>query len=189
MYMYYSRYTNNLQESAVIKANTFHRQQSTVNTEFSLNSENDIANLLIKIKPHKAIGPDGIHPHVLYEVMAFAKPLYVLFQQSIINSVLPVPSDWTDANICALHKKGARTDPNNYRPVSLTSHVIKIFERLILHHILGYCRKHNIISCNQHGFQAGKSCLTNLLHCMNDWTTSYDKQLDKHCCSYMLMIK
>ena len=29
MYMYYSRYTNNLQESAVIKANTFHRQQST----------------------------------------------------------------------------------------------------------------------------------------------------------------
>ena len=25
-------------------------------------------------------------------------------------------------------------------------------------------------------FQAGKSCLTNLLHCMNDWTTSYDKQ-------------
>ena len=53
---------------------------------------------------------------------------------------------------------------------------MKTFERLILHHILGYCRKHNIISCNQHGFQAGKSCLTNLLHCMNDWTTSYDKQ-------------
>ena len=106
--------------------------------------------------------------------MAFAKPLYVLFQQSITNSVLP--SDWTDANICALHKKGARTDPNNYRPVSLTSHVIKTFERLILHHILGYCRKHNILSCNQHGFQAGKSRLTNLLHCMTDWTTSYDKQ-------------
>ena len=37
MYMYYSRYTNNLQESAVIKANTFHRQQSTVNTN-GLNS-------------------------------------------------------------------------------------------------------------------------------------------------------
>ena len=32
MYMYYSRYTNNLQESAVIKANTLHRQQSTVNS-------------------------------------------------------------------------------------------------------------------------------------------------------------
>ena len=30
-YMYHSRYTNNLQESAVIKAYTFHRQQSTVN--------------------------------------------------------------------------------------------------------------------------------------------------------------
>ena len=32
MYMYYSRYTNNLQESAVIKANTFHRQQSRSST-------------------------------------------------------------------------------------------------------------------------------------------------------------
>ena len=31
-YMYHSRYTNNLQESAVIKAYTFHRQQSTVNS-------------------------------------------------------------------------------------------------------------------------------------------------------------
>ena len=107
-------------------------------------SENDIANLLIKIKPHKAkLDPmASIHMYLLYdiEVMAFAKPLYVLFQQPITNSVLP--SDWTDANICALHKKGARSNLNNYRPVSLTSHVITTLERIILHHILGYCNKH-----------------------------------------------
>ena len=68
-------------------------------------SENDIpvANLLIKINSHKAIGPDGIHPHVLYEVMAFAKPrFYVLFQQSITNSVLP--SDWTDVDCKCQYK-------------------------------------------------------------------------------------
>ena len=82
---------------------------------------------------------DGIRPHVLHEVMAFAKPLYVLFQQSLTNSVLP--SDWTDANICSIHKNGARTDTNNYRHFSLTLLLIKIFERLIFHHALGYCKK------------------------------------------------
>ncbi len=136
--------------------------------------ENDIANLLMNINPYKAIGPDGIHPHVLHEIIGFAKPLLILYQQSFNTATLP--KDWTDANICALHKKGARTDPNNYRPVSLTSHVIKTFERLILYHIRDYCSDYNILSCNQHGFQAGKSCLTNLLHCLNDWTVSIDKQ-------------
>ncbi len=124
------------------------------------------------MQPYKAIGPDGIHPHVLNEVPAFAKPLYILFKQSMDTGSLP--SDWTDANICAIHKKKSRTDPNNYRPVSLTSHVIKTFERIILYDILDYCNRYDLISCHQHGFRAGKSCLTNLLECFDDWTRSYD---------------
>ena len=35
-------------------------------------TESDIENLLIKVKPFKAIGPDEIHPHVLHEVPTFA---------------------------------------------------------------------------------------------------------------------
>ena len=137
-------------------------------------TENDIANLLIGIKPHKAIGPDGIHPHILHEVPGFAKPLFILFKQSFNSGCLP--SDWTDANICALHKKKARTEANNYRPVSLTSHVIKTFEKLILYDILTYCDEFNLLSCHQHGFRTGKSCLTNLLECFDDWTSSFDQR-------------
>ncbi len=135
--------------------------------------ENDIANLLINMKPFKAIGPDGIHPYVLHEIIAFAKPLLILYKQSLSTGL--IPQDWLDANICAIHKKGSKTDPNNYRPVSLTSHVAKLFERLLLYDLLEYCEQFGILHCNQHGFQAGKSCLTNLLDCFNDWTSTYDK--------------
>ena len=132
-------------------------------------TELDIENLLIKVKPFKAISPDEVHPHVLHE----AKPLYILFKQSLETGKLP--SDWTDANICAIHKKGPRSSPNNYRPVLLTSHVVKVLERLILHDLLDHCTNNNIISCNQHGFQVGKSCLSNLLECFDDWTQTFDK--------------
>ena len=65
-------------------------------------TELDKENLLIKVKPFKAIGPDEIHPHVLHEVPTFAKPLYILFKHSLETGKLS--SDWTDANICAIHK-------------------------------------------------------------------------------------
>ena len=32
-----------------------------------------------------------------------------------------MPDEWRDANITAIHKKGSRADPGNYRGVSLTS--------------------------------------------------------------------
>ena len=84
-----------------------------------------------------------------------------------------IPEDWRMANICALFKKGSKKLPNNYRPVSLTSQVVKIFERAILEQLLQFSRDYNIFTCHQHGFQAGCSCLTNLLECLNDWTQDF----------------
>ena len=60
-------------------------------------------------------------------------------------------------------KGGSKLEACNYRPVSLTSHVIKIFERVIQKKLLDYLEKNNIISCNQHGFRQGCSCLSELL--------------------------
>ena len=43
-----------------------------------------------------------------------------------------VPEQWREANVTAIFKKkGSRSEPGNYRPVSLTSQIGKIFERLI----------------------------------------------------------
>ena len=97
-----------------------------------------------------------------------AFPLCLLFRSSLDQGSLP--NDWLVANICAMHKKGSKKSPNNYRPVSLTSQVVKLFEKVILERLIHFYNKNNI----QHGFQSGCSCLTNLLECLNDWTSTFD---------------
>ena len=51
----------------------------------------------------------------------------------------------------------------NYRPVALTSHMIKIFEKVIRAHIVQHMDNNNLFNPNQHGFRSGRSCLSQLL--------------------------
>ena len=74
-----------------------------------------------------------------------------------------VPSEWKEANITPLFKKGSRNKPENYRPVSLTSVVCKLLETLIRDHMVEFLVKHKLINTSQHGFIKARSCLTNLL--------------------------
>ena len=39
-----------------------------------------------------------------------------------------LPNDWKIANVVPIHKKGDKSDVNNYRPISLTSLVVKVME-------------------------------------------------------------
>ena len=61
-------------------------------------TEQNIIDILTKLRRHKAVGPDLISPHILREVLAFVKPLKILFDLSMSSGILP--HDWTDANIC-----------------------------------------------------------------------------------------
>ena len=65
--------------------------------------------------------------------------------------------------ITPVFKKGDRTVAANYRPVSITSHLIKIFERVLRKHIVGHMETNGFLSPNQHGFRKKRSCLTQLL--------------------------
>ena len=120
---------------------------------------------------NKACGPDGCHVNVLKNVLDFDVPFSILFQHSLTSG--QVPQDWKDANITPLFKKGSRLSPNNYRPVSLTSQVVKILERIIYDQLMDYIQDNKLISCHQHGFQKMCSCVTQLLECLFDWTKAY----------------
>ena len=124
---------------------------------------------LTKLNVNKSCGPDGIHPHVLQRTAsAMCKPLQIIFQMSLDKGECPI--DWKTANVTPIHKKGDRTDPSNYRPVSLTSQVCKVLESIVRTSVIEHLDKNNLMNEAQHGFREGRSCLTNLLETLEAWT-------------------
>ena len=53
--------------------------------------------------------------------------------------------------------------PKNYRPVALTSHLIKIFERVLRKFMVAYMEENNLLNPGQLMFRQGRSCLSQLL--------------------------
>jgi hypothetical protein len=129
---------------------------------------------LEKLNIDKSAGPDGMHPMLLKScARAVAEPLSLIFQCSFDSGV--VPDDWKTANIAPIYKrKGSRADPNNYRPVSLTSVPCKIMESLIKDKLSEFINVKKILTRHQHGFMQQRSCLTNLLEAMEKWTEAVD---------------
>ena len=100
-------------------------------------------------------------------------PLAIIYQKSLDEGVCP--EEWKCANVTPIHKKGDRTDPNNYRPVSLTSQVCKVMESIIRDRIVEHLERLNLLNNAQHGFRNGRSCLTNLLTTLEQWTEIIDE--------------
>ena len=74
-----------------------------------------------------------------------------------------------------IFKKGSKVKANNYRPISLTSPLVKILESIIRTKIMEYLTDNNIVTHYQHGFVTKKSCFTNLLETFEDWTAAVDQ--------------
>ena len=125
-------------------------------------SVSEVAQELKAIDISKCQGPDNIHPKLLKSLSStieFVSALTEMFNVCI--STGKIPSSWKDANVVGLFKKGNKKDALNYRPVSLTSLVCKVYEKFIHRHILQHVEPK--ISSRQHGFIHGKSCFSNLL--------------------------
>ena len=100
-------------------------------------------------------------------------PLAILFNKPLKEDV---HKTWLKAFITAIYKKGLKTTLGNYRPVSLTSVISKIMESIIRDAIVSHMMKHDVISDAQHGFVPGRNCLSQLLICMEDWTSMLEKR-------------
>ena len=157
--------------------NTLPEMQSDCNdtlTHFHC-TPTDIIKIVKKLRSNTAPGPDGITALFLKNIIAhIADPLSKVYNRSLQEGNLP--HDWKKALIIPLYKKGDAQLTTQYRPVSLTSVICKILERIIRSQLLNYLLQNDIIPKEQHGFLPKKSTVTNLLHCLNNWTDNFDKR-------------
>ena len=109
-----------------------------------------------------ASGPDCAPASFLHEYgKQLAVPLKYLWEASINNATMPYKN--TLSLITPLHKGDARDLAKNYRPISLTNHVDKVFERIIKTAITNHLNQHQLIPKSQHGFRERHSTITQLL--------------------------
>ena len=107
---------------------------------------------------------------------SIASPLCEIFNGGI--EMGEVPLDWKKANVTPIYKnKGTKSQPCNYRPVSLISHISKTMESIIRDEIIRHLQKNELIKPSQHGFWKGRSCLTNLLVYLDKVTMYIDQGL------------
>ncbi|CAH8587944.1 unnamed protein product [Schistosoma guineensis] len=135
--------------------------------------QNDVLKALSTLNMKTSTGPDELHPKILRHIAQYiVAPLTVMFSMSLDQGVLPM--DWKDPIITPIHKTGPRQVPSNYRPVSLTSVVIKILERIIKRTITASMETNNFLNMAQHGFRKGLSCTANLLIAREFWINALD---------------
>ena len=139
-------------------------------------TEDAIFHKLLALNGNKAPGPDALHPYVLKSCAAsLTTPIFLLAKQSLTSGSLP--DLWKRAHITPIHKQGCKFQSSNYRPISLTSQVVKLIESIIREQLWSFLTNHEALNPCQHGFVKHKSCFTNLLECLNTWTGALDSGL------------
>ena len=129
------------------------------NVEFD---QTDIEAAMRELNSGSAAGPDQFPAILLTRCAAELRlPLFLLWQSSMKAGL--VPHELKRANIVPIFKGGAPEVPKNYRPVALTSNIIKVFEKVVSKRLIAYLNDNALFNSGQHGFRAGRSCLSQLL--------------------------
>ena len=104
------------------------------------------------MKPMKAPGHDSVGTKIIHLCPdIFAENLSKIFNNAILQGVYP--DAMKIAKVIALFKGGIKSDPNNYRPISLLSHFDLIFEKNLCKRLVAFLEQKQILYCPQYGFR------------------------------------
>ena len=135
---------------------------------------------LSKLPNKSSRTPEGI-PQIFLKkcAVSLALPLAIIFKETLRTGELP--EYWKTAFVCPVFKKGARDCAGNYRPISLTSAICRVFEKIIVFHINKHLFRNGLISDKQYGFVSRRSCGSQLLVTLNDWYTNLESKTPTDC--------
>ena len=101
---------------------------------FTINKE-DIQKVFTKVNVKKSVGPDGVCSKLLKVCdPQFCQVFSTLFTWSLKDGI--VPGVWKTSMICPIPKNNSPTELSDYRPIAITSVVMKCFDKIFLHQLL-----------------------------------------------------
>ena len=122
----------------------------------------DFISAIDELTINASAGPDGFPAILLKQLKTIlAEPLYLIWRHSLDDGVCPTKAK--ESVTLPIHKGDSTADAANYRPISLTSHLVKIFEKVLRKKMVQFLEGKDLFNSSQHGFRAGRSCLSQLL--------------------------
>lgn len=143
----------------------YYQSKGVVQNTFRLSpvGEESVLKLLQKLSPSKATGLDNIPAKFVREgASQLTTPITHIVNLSMHTNKIPV--DLKNARVVPLHKKNSKTDPGNYRPVSILTITSKILERVVFDQVEGYLKHNKILYDLQSGFRPSYSTDSTLIH-------------------------
>ena len=123
--------------------------------------------LLDRVYVSKSSGPDKLPGRLLQSLAKEITPVvHFIFTQSL--RIDELPTEWTQANVAPILKKGSKLQAVNYLPVSLTCITCK--------HMLVHLEDHKILTDLQHGFRSERSCETQLVTTFQNLAQMHNKK-------------
>ena len=147
-----------------------------VNTSFKFStiSFDFVCNELRNIKKNKSTGLPNMPARMLKDgCHILAKPLTDMMNRSLAEG--SIPTEWKHATVTPIFKSGSKTDPSNYRPISVLAVFSKILERAVHRMVYAYLQENKFLSMQQSGFRPLHSTTT----CLTDITNSLLSNMDK----------
>ncbi|KAL9984302.1 hypothetical protein ACROYT_G006578 [Oculina patagonica] len=133
----------------------------------------EVENELKILKSNKATGWDGISPKILKLTAKGLAPSLTSLYNSIIRKG-NWPNTWKMGEWTPVFKKGDKTDPGNYRPITVLNSVDKVFESLLSKQIMETMNPH--LYQKMSAYRKTHSCETTLIRLTEDWKMAADNK-------------
>ena len=136
-------------------------------------TELEVFQMLITLNVNKSAGVDTIGPHILkLSANIISKPIAHMINLSIATGKFP--EKLKVAKVTPIYKKGDKSDPGNYRPISILPTISKLFERHVTSQIYNYLLDYDLLANEQSGFRKMHSCQTALTKLTEKWISDID---------------
>ena len=149
---------------------------------FRLLDSDAVQKKLSSLNVWKSTGLDGFSNRLLKECAeVLSPPLAHVFNCSLQSGVFPTV--WKQGLVSPVYKnKGSRSNPKNYRPITLLSCISKVFEGFVRDQLQSHCLLNDALPDEQFGFLPKRSAVWQLLSIVNEWEKALDNGIFTHTC-------